>query len=443
MRVLSALSEFLWGIPCVCLLVFSGVFLFLKIKKTSFKNLKLAGQGEISPLSALCTALGASVGVGNIAGVASALCIGGAGAVFWMLLAALFGMVISFCENSLGFAHRKKENGALKGGPMYYIRAAFKGETGRILAVCFSLFCVLASFGIGNMSQTKAVAENLEAVLKIPALQETKVLGTNLYLLILGILLAVIIGAVLLGGGRRIISASEAVVPIAIAGYVIGCGYILILNGARLPAVFLSIFKNAFKIKSAVGGTGGFLIGKTISVGFKRGIFSNEAGMGSAVMVNSVSSVATAEAAGLVGALEVFIDTAVLCTLTALTLLSSPLANLESGRIQTANEMALVSEVFSEHLGDLGAVFIALSVLLFSVASIIGWAYYGQTAFTYLFGEKSRKIYSVIFTAVTLLGINISAGAVWHLSDIFNALMLFPNLFAVLRLYAKKDGTSP
>lgn len=446
MAFLEFFREFLWGAPTIGALIFTGLVLSFKTRffyitkmghwlKRTIGNLESeGGGGSVSPFSALCTALGASVGVGNIAGVASAIMIGGAGAVFWMLVAALFGLVISYGENVLGFLYRRNECGALSGGPMYYLCDGVGGKCGKILSVAFSLFCVAASFGIGNISQIKAITVNMQSALPIPALQNCRIFNTDLYSLLLGALLALSLGAVLLGGIKRISSIAEALVPVMVVGYILGVLYICFCNIERVPAAVGAVFKGAFTPQSAAGGMGGFLLSRAVKSGFTRGIFSHEAGMGSSVIINSVCSEREAAVVGMWGMLQVFIDTVVVCSLTALSILSSPLFDLKSGAVSVnCTDAALVGRVFFREMGAKGSVFIALSVLLFAFASAVGWSYYGLKCWEYIFLGKG-KWYKLLFITAAFLGANIEINLVWTLSDIFNALMILPNVAGVLIL---------
>jgi len=308
---------------------------------------------------------------------------------------------------------------------MYYLKDGLGSKEGfktigSVLAVLFSCFCVLASFGIGNMSQINTIASNMNSAFGIPSY-------------ISGILLMVIAALVIIGGLKRIASVSEMLVPFMAIAYILGAFVIVICNITSIPAVIASIFKGAFAIKAVGGGIVGYGVKQALTWGMKRGVFSNEAGLGSSVMVHSASNVKEPVRQGMWGIFEVFADTIVVCSLTAFSILCSGLVNLETGEmISSAEKTALVAESFSTVFGSLGAKFIAIAILLFAFSTVLGWSQYGMRAFEYLFGTKATIIYRVIFVAFIFIGSTMDLSLAWDLSDTFNGLMAIPNLIGVL-----------
>ena len=397
----------------------------------------------ISQFQSLCTALAATIGTGNIVGVAAAILAGGPGAVFWMWVMALLGMMTSYAENVLGICYRRRDaarrwcggpiyrrktaDGEWSGGAMYYLADGLgskKGckKLGRVLAVLFACFCVLASFGIGNMSQINSIAGNMNAAFQVPNL-------------LTGILLAVLSALVILGGLKRVAAVTEKVVPLMALFYILGALTVVLTHITAIPAAFAAIFKGAFAMQAAGGGVMGYGVSRAITWGFKRGAFSNETGLGSAVMVNSASNVKEPVHQGMWGVFEVFADTIVVCTLTALVILTSGFVDLNTGRMLTEVQgSALVGKAFSTVFGSFGPRFIAVSILLFAYSTVLGWSHYGTKAFEYLFGTKASMGYQVVFVAMVLVGATMKLDLAWDLSDTFNGLMMLPNLIGVLSL---------
>ena len=382
----------------------------------------------ISQFQSMCTALAGTIGTGNIVGVATAILSGGPGAIFWMWVMALLGMMTSFSENVLGVYYRRKnEHGEWSGGAMYYLsdglgtKRGCKG-LGRVLAVLFACFCVLASFGIGNMSQINSIAGNMTAAFGLPGIAT-------------GLALMVLTALIVLGGLKRVAVVTEKLVPFMALFYVVGALFIVIVNAGQVPAAFASIFNGAFHLKAAGGGAVGFGVAQAISWGFKRGAFSNEAGLGSAVMVNSSANVREPVQQGMWGVFEVFADTIVVCTLTALVVLTTGAVDLDTGLALTdVAGNALVGHAFSVVFGSLGPKFIAVSILLFAYSTVLGWSHYGTKAFEYLFGVRAAVAYKVVFVGMIVVGATMKLGLAWDLSDTFNGLMMIPNLIAVLVL---------
>lgn len=382
----------------------------------------------ISQFQSLCTALAATIGTGNIVGVATAIIAGGPGAIFWMWIMAIFGMMTNFSENVLGIYYRRKnEKGEWSGGAMYYLRDGLgskKGckQIGLILAVLFSCFCLLASFGIGNMSQVNSIAGNMKSAFSIPTWMT-------------GIAIVIISAFVILGGLKRVAAVTEKLVPFMAILYIVGALILCAVNIERFGDVFRAIFKGAFALKSAGGGVIGYGVNSAITWGFKRGAFSNEAGLGSSVMVHSSSNIKEPVRQGMWSIFEVFADTIVVCTLTAFSILSSGLVDLETGQMLTDVEgSGLVGQAFAGVFGPAGPKFIAIAILLFAYSTVLGWSHYGTKAFEFLFGAKAAYIYKIVFVLITYLGCTASLGLAWDLSDTFNGLMMIPNLIGVLAL---------
>ena len=444
----GVVNGFVWGIPMLVLLVGTGVLMTCLtgwfqvshfrywLKHTIgaiFKNKHVTAHTDkddrsISQFQSLCTALAATIGTGNIAGVASAIASGGPGAIFWMWLVAVFGMMTNYSENVLGIYYRRKnEAGEWSGGAMYYLKdglGGFKGckTLGKVLAFAFSVFCVIASFGIGNMGQINSIAANMRSAFQIPNW-------------VTGVLLMIVAALVVVGGLKRIAAVTEKLVPVMALVYVVGALALVILNAQSIGPAFASIFKGAFAMKAVGGGIVGSGVKAAVTWGMKRGVFSNEAGLGSSVMVHSNSNVKEPVAQGMWGIFEVFADTLVVCTLTALAVLTSGLVDLDTGALLTTTEKtAMVAEAFSLKFGAFGSGFIAIAILLFAFSTVLGWSHYGTKAFEYLFGTKATIGYRVVFVAFILVGATMQLDLAWDLSDTFNGLMAIPNLVGVVAL---------
>ncbi len=406
-------------------------------------------KGTISPFQALCTALAATVGTGNIAGVAAAICIGGAGAVFWMWIAAFFGMMTNFAENTLGIYYRRKnENNEWSGGAMYYLQdglGAKKGckWIGKVLAVIFCIFTMLASFGIGSMGQVNKIVANVSSAFDISALSSIMLFdGTiSLYNVILGVLIMILTAIITLGGVKRIANVAEKIVPFMVVLFILGSLVIIGINYDAIIPAFKAIFVNAFKPEAFVGGgIGGVIIAMTN--GFKRGVFSNEAGLGSSVMVHSNSSIKEPVKQGMWGIFEVFADTMVVCTMTALVVLTSGglnggVFNAVTGEVaEGLSDATLVGGAFNEvfHWGNIGQRFVAIAMFLFAFTTVLGWSHYGSKAWEYLFGAKTTFIFRIIHVITIIFGAVLTSSLAWDISDTFNGLMMVPNLIGVLIL---------
>lgn len=448
----SAINNVVWGVPALILLIGTGIIMTVATKFFQFTHfghwmketigslfkkkdiLKSNDKNSISQFQALCTALSATIGTGNIAGIAYAITMGGPGAVFWMWMAAIVGMMTNYSENVLGiYFRRRNSKGEWSGGAMYYLKDGLGSKKhckyiGRILAVLFSIFAVFASFGIGNMGQVVSIKESVLNVFSFTG-------DTKTDSLIIGAVIMIVAALVIIGGLTRIAKANEKIVPFMAIFYIIGAFVIVIMNYKMIVPAFASIFSNAFSMKAAAGGAGGYVIKQAITWGFKRGVFSNEAGLGSSVMVHSASNVKEPVTQGLWGIFEVFVDTIIVCTLTALTILTTGVVDLQTGAsISGSTKLGLATEAFTKSFGTFGGIFIAIAVTLFAFSTVLGWSFYGTKAWEFLFGTKSTIIYKVVFIAIILAGSTLNADLAIDLSDTFNGLMAIPNLIGVLTL---------
>ena len=381
---------------------------------------------SISQFQSLCTGFAATIGIGNITGVATAITMGGPGAIFWMWLSASLGMMTNYAEIALGikYRYRNKKNNWV-GGAFVYIERGL-GKNYKWMAILFALFCMLASFGIGNMTQVNSVANGLKDSFHI----DTRITG---------IVIMLIGGMVILGDIKRIASVTEKVVPFMAILYIMGCFLVIFSNTNRLPEVFSSIFIEAFNIRSMGSGTLGYGILIAAKTGISRGVFSNEAGLGSTVIIHSASDVKEPVMQGMWGIFQVFADTIVMCTITAITILSSDIYDLnytvhamgEGKEIMTGT--ALTSAAFSTVI-PFGDKFVAIAILLFAFSTLLGWSYYGEKSTEYLFGLKAVFLYKIIFIIVIYFGCTASLDLVWSISDTLNGFMAIPNLIAITLL---------
>ena len=420
------------GIPLVLLLFLVGIFMtagtgFFQVrhfgytmKKTIFavfhdrRVTKTEDHKAISQFQALSTALAATVGSGNIVGVATAIASGGPGAVFWMWLSAFFGMMTNFSENVLGIYFRhKNEKGEWVGGPMHYLE---KGVHVKWLGIIFSVFCLLASFGIGNLVQVNNISSSLKNSFQIPQL-------------ITGVAVALFVGFIILGGLKRIAAVTEKLVPFMAIVYIAGALLVVLFHLPEVPLAFREIFMQAFSFRSAGGGIMGYMIARAIRFGVARGVFSNEAGLGSSVMVHASSEVKEPVIQGIWGIFEVFFDTIVICTLTALAILTTGVH--EAGIYQANNYTAAA---FTTVFGSAGGYIVSFCILLFALSTILGWSVYGSRAVEYLWGSKGVIFYKVVFVLLLVLGAVQQMDLLWALADTFNSLMAIPNLIGVLLL---------
>ena len=429
MNINSAVNGIVWGPLIIILIIGTGTYLsimtgFFSITKIGYilKNTLLKmfakddkGEGEVTAFQAVATALAATVGTGNIAGVATAIALGGPGAVFWMWLAAIMGMTTKFAEVVLAVNYREKtEDGRFVGGPMYYITNGL-GKNWKWLAVIFATFGTLASFGIGCMVQSNSVALSAESTFGIPVL-------------VTGIALAILTAVVIVGGIKRIGAFTEKLVPFMAALYIIGGLWLIIANAGKLPHAFSLIFGNAFTGTAAVGGFAGTVMMQAIRFGVARGIFTNEAGLGSAPIAHAAATTDHPVRQGLWGVFEVFTDTIVICSITALSILVTGVwESGESGAVLSA--MA-----FDVGLPGIGKYIVSVGLILFAYSTILGWEYYGERCLEYLAGTKPIMAYRLIWVVAVVVGAIGGLGFMWDLADTLNGLMAFPNLIGVLML---------
>lgn len=434
-KILHWVNSLVWGAPALVLILGVGLYFSIKTRFLQLRLLpralgsflrKLRGKGYdggVSPVQALCTALAATVGTGNIAGVAGAIALGGPGAVFWMWLCAVFGMITKFAEAALAVRFRVRQNGELVGGPMYMIRQGM-GKRWAWLGSLYSFFGVVAAFGVGNATQVNAVITGINSAVVSFGGHESRNLN-----LILGLILAVLVGLMLLGGARRIGSAAELLVPFASVCYVLLCLGILILRADAIPDAFLAIFHGAFSPRAVTGGVLGSVF-QSLRVGVSRGVFTNEAGMGTASIAHAAAQVEHPVEQGLMGIVEVFLDTIVICTMTALGILCSGVP-IPYG---TDTGAELTVRAFSDVYGQWVSLIIAASMCCFAFATILGWGLYGLRCAQFLFGPKAWKVFAAGQTAMVLVGAVLQTGTVWLLAEIVNGLMAIPNLIAIAAL---------
>lgn len=458
----GAVNGFVWGWVGLILLLGTGVIATLATKVFQVSHLKhwwsntigslfkkevighTKEKGAISPFQALCTALAATVGTGNIAGVAAAICVGGAGAVFWMWVAAFLGMMTNYSENVLGiFFRRKNSNDEWSGGAMYYLQDGLGKKKhckyiGKVLAVLFCIFTMLASFGIGSMGQVNKIVANVAAAFDVSSLSSIEVFsGVSLYNIILGAVVMVLVALITLGGLKRIAGVAEKIVPFMVVLFVAGSLVVIGVNYANILPALKAIFVNAFKPEAFVGGTIGSAIMLAAQQGFKRGVFSNEAGLGSSVMVHSNSNVKEPVKQGMWGIFEVFADTMIVCTMTALVVLTSGVFNAKTGAVADGlNDATLVGGAFNTvfSFGNIGQKFIAIAMFLFAFTTVLGWSHYGSKAWEYLFGAKTTVIFKIIHVCTVIFGAVLTSSLAWDISDTFNGLMMIPNLIGVVVL---------
>ena len=409
-----------------------------QVFKKDSASTKKTDTKTISQWQSLCTALAATVGTGNIAGVAAAIVIGGPGAVFWMWFAAFFGMMTNYSENVLGiYFRRRNKDGEWSGGAMYYLSDGLgtkKGMKGisKVLAVLFAIFAILASFGIGNMGQVNKITLNMRSAFF--AEDCLGYIGNDIPVinLVIGLSLVVIGALIILGGLQRIASFAERVVPFMAIAYSIGALVLMFMNLDKLGDMFSSIFRLAWGAEAVAGGA----IGTVIVQGCKRGVFSNESGLGSSVMVHSSSNVKEPVRQGMWGIFEVFFDTMIVCTMSAIVVLSSGYINLETGAadpiVAKDSGATLVSMAFGNAFGWFGQALVAIAMLLFAFTTVLSWSQYGSKAVEYLFGMTAVKIYKVIFVLMIVSGAVMQSSLAWDISDTFNGLMMIPNLIGVL-----------
>jgi len=420
--IVSMLAGLVWGAPVLILLVGTGLFLTLRLKGLQFWALGYAfkmifrrdvkGEGEISHFAALMTALAATVGIGNIVGVATAITLGGPGAIFWMWVVGLVGMATKYAEAVLAVKYRVRGSNGMKGGPMYYIA---QGAGLPWLGTLFAVFTAVAAFGIGNMVQSNAVAGALRAQVDIPEWAT-------------GAVLMLLAGVVILGGIRSIARFTSVLVPFMIVGYVLCALAIIVLNLDKVPEAIGMIFYHAVTPIAAGGGFAGATVAAAIRYGVARGVFSNESGLGSAPIAAAAARTDSPVRQALVSMTQTFIDTLFVCTMTALVILMAP--QWQEG----VGAAALTLQSFGHFMGSTGIIVVTAATVLFAFSTLIGWGYYGEKAIEYLFGEGRVRYYRIVFVLMIFVGAVLKLELVWNISDLFNGLMIIPNLIGLLLL---------
>ena len=454
-EIVGVVDNFAWGPWLLVLLVGTGIYLSIRagfvqfrkfgyaMKNTLGKAFKKqhAGKGEVTPLQAMTTALAATVGTGNIAGVTGAIIAGGPGAVFWMWISALFGMCTKYSEVVLAVKYRERnEKGDWVGGPMYYIKNGL-GKNWKWLGVLFCILGALAAFGIGNMTQINTIASSINSAIDAfggnTAATSIMLFGQSVPVssIVIGVVVAIIVALTLLGGIKRIGSVTEKLVPVMAVVYIIGSLIVLCANVKFLGTAFGMIFKGAFSARAALGGAFGITIMKTMQKGVARGVFSNEAGLGSAPMAHAATSETNPVKQGLFGIFEVFMDTIVICSLTSLVLITSICRGGVVVEWGGSGGTELISAAFGTVMGgQVGALIVAIGISLFALSTLLSWSLYGTRCCEFIVGVKASKIYQVVFILVVVIGATLKMQVVWDIADALNGFMAIPNLVALLGL---------
>lgn len=440
-EVLETVDEFVWGPAMLVLLVGTGIFLTIRLRFLPWRNLGYAlkstlskearqkgnGDGDVSPFSALMTALAATIGTGNIVGVATAMASGGPGALVWMWLSACFGLSSKFGECMLAIKYREvNERGEMTGGPMYTMKNGLKNKKlGEALGWCFAFFAVLASFGIGNLTQANSISVAVYTTYQVPTW-------------ITGMLITVLALMIIVGGIKSISKVSSVVVPAMAICYVIAGLIVIIINIKNVPSGLAMIFKMAFSVKAVGGGLCGTIMSsmmKAMHYGVARGVFSNEAGMGSAAISAAAATANNHVKQGYINMTGTFWDTIVVCSITGLCIASSGVLGMQDASGAYIKGAALTIEAFKTALGNVGALIITVGIIFFAFSTILGWEYNGEKALEYLLGtHKYNMIYRIVFSLVAYIGATTALDIVWNFSDIANALMAIPNLICLLLL---------
>ncbi len=429
--LITRTSDFIWNYPLLILLVGTGLYFTIRLRFIQIRRFregmarlfsgfslhgKAAGKDGMSSFQALSTAVAAQVGTGNITGCATALVSGGPGALFWVWVSAFLGMATIYAEAVLAQMYKTKDTtGQTVGGPAYYIRAAFKGRFGKYLSAFFSVAIILALGFMGNMVQSNSISDAFH-----------NAFGINK--IVMGAIVALIAAFIFIGGVRRLASVTEKLVPVMAIFYIIGCVIILIMHASALPLAIKQIFVLAFDPQAMAGGIAGVTIQQAMRFGVARGLFSNEAGLGSTPHAHALAKVERPQDQGVIAIVSVFIDTFVILTLTGLVLITSGLVP------QGLTGTALTQAAFAQSFGGFGDVFIAICMLFFAFSTILGWYFFGEVNFKALFGTRAVPVYSIIVVIFVFVGSFQKVDIVWALSDLFNGIMAFPNLLALLAL---------
>ena len=441
--ILEKINRLIWGAPTLILILAVGICLSIRTKfaqirlfpkalqlfVSKFRGKQNSSEG-ISPMQALCTALAATVGTGNLAGVAGAIAIGGPGAIFWMWVCAFLGMITKYAEATLA-VHYRTRNGQneIVGGPMYMIRSGL-GDKWKWLAVLYSFFGVVAAFGVGNATQINTLICSINDVLVSFGAEVT--LNGNV---VMGVLFAILVAMMLLGGAKKIGTVAEYLVPFASGLYLLLGAYVLVVNAPVIPHAFAAIFQGAFSPEAVTGGAVGSFV-QAIRIGTSRGVFTNEAGMGTAGIAHGAAEVTHPTEQGLMGIVEVFLDTIVICTMTALVILCSGVV-IPYG---TDTGIQLTNQAFSAVLGTWVRIPIALSVCCFAFATILGWGLYGARCAQFLFGHTAWKPFVILQAVTVVIGAVLGTGTIWTLAEMVNGLMAIPNLIALFCLAPRLEG---
>ena len=439
-EILKVIDDFVWGPAMLILLVGTGIFLTIRTKFLCWRNLPYAlkmvlskearqkkGEGDVSPFSALTTALAATIGTGNIVGVATAMVSGGPGALVWMWISAAFGLTSKFSECMLAIKYREvNEAGEMSGGPMYTMKKAFKNQKlGATLGWLFAFFAVVASFGIGNLTQANSISSALHTTFQVPEW-------------VTGIILTVLSLVIIIGGIKSISKVSQVVVPLMAVFYIIAGIIIIIGNIQNLPSGVAMIFKMAFSLEAVGGGLCGSIVAsmtQALRFGVARGVFSNEAGMGSAAITAAAATTTDPVRQGYINMTGTFWDTIVVCTITGLCIASSGVLGMTDAAGELITGSALTIEAFKTILGEPGGWLVCIGIALFAFSTILGWEYHGEKAFEYIFKtHKYNMVYRIFFSLIVFVGATTTLQIAWSFSDIANALMAIPNLICMLAL---------
>ncbi|MCI8477055.1 MAG: sodium:alanine symporter family protein [Oscillospiraceae bacterium] len=435
--IIKAASDFLWDYILLILLCGSGIWFsirtgFIQVRnfgkgmKQVFGNLSLkgetAGADGMSSFQALTTAIAAQVGTGNIAGCATAIASGGPGAIFWMWVSAFFGMSTMFGEAVLAQKYKTTIDGEVTGGPIYYIRAAFQGGFGKFLAGFFSVAIILALGFMGNMVQSNSIGTAFKTAFGVSPV-------------IIGVIVALLAGFVFMGGVQRIASVTEKLVPLMAAFYILGCIAVLVINHNTVLLALQQIFVMAFQPQAMAGGVVGVTVKEAMRFGVARGLFSNEAGMGSTPHAHAIAKVNKPEEQGNVAMVGVFIDTFVVLTLNALVIISSGVVGtIDPATGEARTGVVMAQYAFEKAFGGFGSIFVAVCLLFFAFSTIVGWYFFGESNIKALFGKRAVKIYAALVVVFVALGSALKVDIVWLMADFFNGLMVLPNLIALLAL---------
>ncbi len=433
--LVSQASDFLWNVILIIILCGTGIYYTFRLKfiqvrkfkaglKQVFGGFTLKGQkgkdGEMTSFQSVATAIAAQVGTGNLAGAATALIGGGPGAIFWMWMSAFFGMSTIYAEATLAQKYKTKKDGEVTGGPVYYIRAAFTGKFGKVLAGIFAVLIIIALGFTGNMVQSNSIGSAFYEVFQARNIEIPQ--------LAVGIVLAVISGFIFFGGVGRLASVVEKLVPIMAGIYIVGSLALIFMNITEVPNAFRMIFVGAFNPKAVVGAGAGIAVREAIRYGVARGLFSNEAGMGSTPHAHARASVENPHQQGLAAMISVFIDTFIILNLTVFSILTTGV--LDSGKTGTA----LTQAAFTNAFGGAGDIFVAICLFFFAFSTILGWHFFGKVNVEYLFGSKAGNLYSLLVLVFVVVGSTLKVDFVWSLSDFFNGLMVIPNAIALWAL---------